>query len=157
MTNPALSIESLLEMTSASVQTRRKHIIQQESDPSGKDPSKTPGTKTDSGKIMMGLLEDFQLALTAVADVATYGATGKYTRGGWKKVGDAEHRYQDARIGHYLKSKYENQCPHTGLHHKAQAAWCALAELEAYIAANPELTAQYLERIATKKPQAEGV
>jgi len=151
------SVNSLMSMHASEVLKLRRELLQRESDPSSKDPRKQSGAKTDNGKIMLGLLEDFPLALTAVADVATYGATGKYKRGSWRDVVESEKRCQDARIGHFLKARVEPYCPHTGLLHLAQGCWNALVELEAAIAANPALTAQYLERVATRKiEQVEG-
>jgi len=147
------SVNELMRLNEAEVEELRRALLQGELDPHSKDPRHQSGAKTDHGKIMLGLLEDFPLALTAVADAATYGATGKYCRGSWRDITDAAARCQDARISHFLKARLELFCPHTKLLHLGQACWNALVELEATIAANPKLTARYLERIATTKPQ----
>ncbi len=103
---------------------------QQERDPQGLDPH-TPGAKLDAGKVMAGLMMvDFAHALTAIAEVTTYGAE-KYTPSGWKKVRDANNRYLDALQRHLLAYyKGENNDPVSGLDHLAHAAWNILAILE---------------------------
>jgi len=147
------SVNALMRYNEVEVEELRKSIISGETDPNSKDPRRQSGAKTDNGKIMLGLLEDFPLALAAVADAATYGATGKYCRGSWRDIPDAANRCRDARVGHYLKARVERFCPHTNLFHLGQACWNGLVELEATIAADPKLTAKFLERIATTKPQ----
>ncbi|WP_444897912.1 dATP/dGTP diphosphohydrolase domain-containing protein [Microbulbifer sp. SSSA005] len=99
-----------------------------ERDPNGKDQHE-PGAKCDEGKIMAGVLDDFSLALMAVAEVGTFGAN-KYTRGGWQQVPNGRQRYRDALWRHHLKERHETKDPETGLLHKAHKAWNALAELE---------------------------
>lgn len=99
-----------------------------ESDPTGRTASK-PGAKLDSGKIYAGILDDFSLALVAVAEVGTFGAK-KYTRGGWQSVPDGEVRYRDAMWRHLLKERHEEFDSDSGLRHMAHRAWNALAELE---------------------------
>ena len=89
----------------------------------------TPGAKLDEGKPMAGLIGDFGLALTAVAEVGTFGAK-KYTRGGWQYVEDGEVRYRDAMWRHLLKENQETVDPDSGCAHAAQVAWNALARLE---------------------------
>jgi len=99
-----------------------------ERDPTGKTPNE-PGAKLDAGKPMAGLLEDFSLALMAVAEVATFGAK-KYSRCGWRQVEDGIHRYRDAGWRHRLKGRYEELDSDSGLLHKSHEAWNTLAELE---------------------------
>lgn len=99
-----------------------------EADPTGRSPHE-PGAKLDAGKVMAGTLGDFALALTAVAEVATFGAK-KYTRGGWQTVPNAEQRYTDAMWRHLLKEGYEDLDPDSNLSHAAHLAWNALARLE---------------------------
>lgn len=99
-----------------------------ELDPNGIDPH-TPGAKCDAGKTLGGLLGDFSLALTAVAEVGTYGAN-KYTRGGWQQVPDGEQRYTDALWRHLLAEQQQPLDGESGLSHAAHMAWNALARLE---------------------------
>ena len=99
-----------------------------ELDPAGRDPHQ-PGAKLDAGKTMAGVLNDFALALMAVAEVGTFGAV-KYTRGGWQVVPNAITRYNDAGWRHRLKARHEAVDPDSKLLHKAHEAWNILAELE---------------------------
>lgn len=99
-----------------------------ESDPLGIKPSE-PGCKLDKGKILAGVLENFSLALMAVAEVGSFGA-GKYTRGGWQEVPDGETRYKDAGWRHLLRRSTESHDPDSGLLHDAHLAWNILAQLE---------------------------
>jgi hypothetical protein len=104
--------------------------INNECDPFGV-PSDEPGAKLDQGKPMAGrLLGAFSNALTAVAEVGTFGAN-KYTEGGWQFVQDGVKRYEDAGMRHWLKrhsgEEYDND---SGLLHVAHETWNALAKLE---------------------------
>lgn len=99
-----------------------------EHDPHGVD-RRAPGAKLDSGKVCGGLLDDFALALLAVAEVGTFGAN-KYSRGGWQAVPNGEQRYRDAMWRHLLKERHEERDTDSGLRHAAHRAWNALAELE---------------------------
>lgn len=102
-------------------------------DPNGLDPHQ-PGAKLDAGKPMTGLvLRDFSRALTAVAEVGTYGAT-KYSPSGWLEVPDAERRYLDALFRHLLATDTRDE---SGLLHEAHVAWNALAVLELKLRALP--------------------
>lgn len=105
-----------------------------ESDPTGRT-AKDPGAKLDNGKIMGGLLADFSLALTAVAEVGTYGAN-KYTRCGWESVPNGIQRYGDAKWRHLLKGATQPIDQESGLMHKAHEAWNVLAELELMLREN---------------------
>ena len=99
-----------------------------EVDPLGKG-AHEPGAKVDAGKVMGGLLDDFPLALMAVAEVGTFGAN-KYSRGGWQSVPEGRQRYRDAMWRHLLKEGREECDGESGLKHIAHRAWNALAELE---------------------------
>lgn len=104
-----------------------KRVI--EHDPSGL-PLSAPGAKADAGKVLGGLLLDFAHALEIVAEVGTHGA-GKYSRGGWLKVQDAQQRYLDAAMRHLLKlGKGEQNDKDSGLPHLGHAAWNLLAIIE---------------------------
>ena len=105
-----------------------------ERDPNGLDPH-AMGAKLDAGKVQADLLEDFGLALLAVAEVATYGAT-KYSRGGWQHVEHGVVRYSAAKWRHALKGRYETHDRDTGLLHAAHEAWNALAKLELMLRGN---------------------
>ena len=89
------------------------------------------GRKDDSGKILAGILyEDFPHALTAVAEVASFGAK-KYARGNWKNVLAGRERYNDAMHRHLLAHCCgEKVDTESELLHLAHAAWNALAVLE---------------------------
>lgn len=101
-----------------------------EHDPTGRAPS-DPGAKLDGGKNRIGLMvAGFADALTAVAQVTTFGAT-KYTPGGWRTVPDGIDRYTDALYRHLLAhGRGEQLDPDSGLPHLAQAAWNCLAVLQ---------------------------
>lgn len=107
-----------------------KCVIGQESDPNGLDPH-APGAKLDAGKNRLGLvLGGFARALEEVGKVGTYGAE-KYTPNGWKEVPDGVARYEDAMMRHWIEVKKGNEVDSTtGLSHRAQVAWNALAALE---------------------------
>jgi len=104
-----------------------------ESDPSGKGQHES-GAKLDAGKNRLGLvLLSFSRALNEVGVVGTYGAD-KYTDNGWLAVDNAEERYTDAMFRHLLASKIEGEVDaDSGLLHKAQMAWNALAVLELFL------------------------
>jgi hypothetical protein len=91
------------------------------------------GLKYDSGKPIAAVLyQDFPQALSAVVDVATFGAK-KYARSSWRTVPDAAQRYADAMHRHMLAhARGERLDPDSGLPHCAHIAWnaLALAELE---------------------------
>ena len=99
-----------------------------EADPFG-IPVHDPGAKLDEGKLLAGILQQFALALTAVAEVATFGSR-KYSRGGWQHVDNGIERYSDAMIRHWLKETREPADIDSGLYHEAHLAWNALARLE---------------------------
>ncbi len=88
-----------------------------------------PGSKLDAGKTNANLLKDFSLALTAIAEVATFGAN-KYSKGGWQFVEDGISRYADAGVRHWLKENSEEFDQDSKLRHIAHRAWNVLAELE---------------------------
>lgn len=90
-----------------------------------------PGIKTDAGKPRTGLMmQDFAAALTAVAEVTTFGAE-KYTASGWLAVPDGQARYTDAMFRHLLAEQAGvTHDAESGLLHAAHAAWGALARLE---------------------------
>ncbi len=87
------------------------------------------GLKYDDGKIMAGVLTDFSRALTAVAEVGTFGAN-KYARSSWQHVDNRLERYTDAMWRHLLKEPVEPVDDESGLLHAAHMAWGALARLE---------------------------
>jgi hypothetical protein len=94
-----------------------------------KSKTASEGTKHDAGKPMAATIGDFGLALTAVAEVGTFGAA-KYGRKNWLSVENANERYSDALWRHLLKISTEGLDPESQLKHKAHAAWNALADLE---------------------------
>jgi hypothetical protein len=115
-----------------SMATEDEHLVTTfhplEADPNGTDPH-APGAKLDAGKAMAGILADFARALTAIAEVGTFGAK-KYSRGGWQAVPNGAERYTDAMWRHLLKEAYEPVDNDSGLAHDAHMAWNALARLE---------------------------
>ena len=94
-----------------------------------RDAPHSPGHKADANKVRPRLvMEGFPLALTAVAEVATFGAN-KYCEGGWAHVPNGIHRYSDALYRHLLKAATgELRDPESGLLHHAHAAWNALVK-----------------------------
>lgn len=100
-----------------------------ERDPSGKA-AHEPGAKLDADKTLAGVLLDFAHALSAVADVGTFGAK-RYSRGGWQSVENGQQRYLDACMRHLLAhGKGEAMDAQSGLSHLSHAAWNLLAILE---------------------------
>jgi len=99
-----------------------------ETDPIGID-QHSPGAKLDNGKLLAGILQQWPRALTALLEVATFGAK-KYTRGGWQYVENGEERYTDAMFRHLIAEPLESVDPDSGLAHDAHAAWNALSRLE---------------------------
>lgn len=99
-----------------------------EHDPTGRKPGDA-GAKLDAGKVQAGLLSDFSLALSAVAEVSTFGAN-KYSRGGWQSVPNGVERYYDAMWRHLLKERHQETDNDSSLKHAAHMAWNALARLE---------------------------
>lgn len=113
-----------------------------EVDPHGRSPHE-PGSKLDAGKTRAGLvINGFARALTAVAEIGTYGAN-KYTDNGWMEVPSGVSRYTDAMHRHFLREAAGEQCdPDTNLLHAAHAAWNALARLELMLRALEETKEQ---------------
>lgn len=105
-----------------------------ERDPNGVEPH-APGAKLDDGKPEADLLQDFGLALMAVAEVSTYGKR-KYSRGGWLHVADGFNRYSAAMMRHWFKESVEEYDADSDLLHAAQVAWNALARLELMLREN---------------------
>lgn len=96
--------------------------------------------KYDSGKapVMRGCFRYFHRALEAVANVSAYGFSKYKGWGGWRKVDNAEERYQDALVRHMLSvaGGLRSTDPETNLYHLAHVAWNALALLDMVIAAD---------------------
>jgi hypothetical protein len=92
----------------------------------------TGAIKYDGGKpcSFRGAIEYFPRAITAVAEISTFGAQ-KYAWKGWEGVDDGINRYSDAMVRHMLKEAMgEEVDPDSGLLHAAHLAWGALARLE---------------------------
>lgn len=88
--------------------------------------------KYDGGKpaLYRGLVDYFPRAITAVAEISTFGAS-KYAWKGWEGVEDGVARYSDAMVRHLTKeAQGEVLDSDSGLRHAAHAAWGALARLE---------------------------
>jgi len=96
-----------------------------EHDPTGRS-AHEPGAKLDAGKPRPALvLGGFARALSAVADVGTYGAR-KYTDNGWRTVPGGIERYSEAMLRHWLSEvKGEQYDLDTKLLHAAHLAWNA--------------------------------
>ena len=89
------------------------------------------GEKHDQGKPKTGLMmRDFAQALTAVAEVATFGAEKYGSPSGWQNVEDAQNRYEDALCRHLLGKNINEIDDESGLLHLAHCVWNALAILE---------------------------
>ena len=112
-----------------------------ESDPTGRAANE-PGAKLDEGKLLAGVLSDFSLALTAVAEIGTFGAK-KYSRGGWQEVPDGILRYYDAEWRHLLAERHEPIDKDSGLLHAAHKAWNSLARLELILRKEKERSDQH--------------
>lgn len=98
------------------------------------DKSKEPAFKDmkfDNDKQLAGVLfEDFPNALSAVIEIATFGAN-KYKRNSWRTVSNGMQRYTDAMVRHQLAiGRGEVYDPESNLLHHAHFAWNALATLE---------------------------
>lgn len=89
--------------------------------------------KLDQGKLMGGVLQDFLPALKKVAELGSMNNKpfGKYDRGSWLLVENAEERYLDAFWRHQLDGMY-NVDPTTGHIHLVAMAWNLLALLVFY-------------------------
>ena len=88
-----------------------------------------------------GLIDYFPRACGAVAQVSAKGAE-KYTWKGWESVPDGMGRYQDALGRHWIaQGRGEEIDYETGLLHKAQVAWNALAVLELHLRKQDEYSA----------------
>lgn len=85
--------------------------------------------KHDNGKVKAAVLAEFSDALTAVAEVGTFGVS-KYSRGAWLGVPNAKERYTDAMWRHLLAEASEASDSESGLLHAAHMAWNALARLQ---------------------------
>lgn len=109
------------------------HTMSPAADPKLIDPH-APGAKLDTGKVRPSLiLNGMARALTAVAEVGTFGAN-KYTDGGWVSVPNGFARYEDAQQRHALaRAKGETHDPESKLPHLAHEAWNALAKLDLYL------------------------
>lgn len=104
-----------------------------ERDPSGAD-LHSGGVKADDGKNRCGMvLGGFARALWEVSLIGTAGAA-KYSDGGWKTVPDAEGRYDDAQLRHWLKKHMGQTLDEDSEQlHLAHEAWNALAKLDIYL------------------------
>jgi hypothetical protein len=116
-----------------------------------------PGTKLDKQKPRMGLMFcDFAKALTAVAEVTTFGAE-KYTAHGWLTVPNGQERYKSALLRHLVQeASGELRDSESQLLHAAHAAWNALACLELLITAQarePSLPTLAKDTIGGPQPE----
>jgi hypothetical protein len=87
--------------------------------------------KADKGKVRAALiLQDFPLALNAIAEVSDFGAK-KYEPHSWRKVEKCFDRYTDAMVRHQLQHfGGEMTDEESGLAHYAHFAWGVLATLQ---------------------------
>ena len=96
------------------------------------DGDETPETnfeiKHDDGKSIAGCLEEFSLALEAIAKVFDAGKKEGYERGSWVDVESV--RYKDAEWRHRLASHREYRDKKSNLPHKYHEIWNMLAQLE---------------------------
>lgn len=117
------------------------------------------GRKDDSGKTLFvkAVLASFPKALEAVAEVSQYGAN-KYSWFNWKKVENAEDRYSEAMVRHFMHElggkKIDEE---SGFNHAIHVAWNALARLELILDGRTEQTNREREtEDATPEPSCEG-
>lgn len=115
-----------------------------------------PGAKLDQGKQRPALIyEGFCRALSAVADIGTFGAK-KYTDNGWVSVENGHDRYTNAMHRHLLaEARGEKVDSDSGLLHSAHAAWNALARLELELRANEALALEQ-RQIGGDSPKGDG-
>lgn len=101
-----------------------------EATPDGKQQHEA-GAKLDAGKLRAQLvLGDFATVLKQVCEVGTFGAN-KYSAHGWLSVTNAQERYADAMVRHWLAhSSGEIVDADSGLPHLAHMAWNVLALIE---------------------------
>jgi Domain of unknown function (DUF5664) len=99
-----------------------------ESDPTGKSQHE-PGAKLDDGKPPIARIKKFYLALCEIAKLDAYGAI-EYSDVGWKKVPDAENRYDNAEGRHWFKEALEEKDPKSGFPHDVCTAWNAIVRLQ---------------------------
>jgi len=80
--------------------------------------------KLDQGKYMAGVLEDFLPALKEIAKLGSMNNKpfGKYERGSWMEVEDAERRYLDGWWRHVNEGRH-NIDPESGMPHDVAIAW----------------------------------
>lgn len=112
----------------------------EEVDPNGLT-ANSPGAKLDAGKPDLSLLLMFGRALSAIAEVGTFGAN-KYTRGGWVTVPDGVNRYTAAMLRHVFKEDRELLDSDSNLMHAKHAAWNAVARLELMLKERENATQQ---------------
>ena len=90
--------------------------------------------KYDTGKspLSVGCIRRFPLALQQIALVSEYGMRKYGTYDGWETLPNALERYTDAGARHdsLVASEGEYDINDSGLPHRSQKAWNALAELE---------------------------
>lgn len=86
--------------------------------------------KEHEGKTMAGVLQDFLPALKEVAELGSMNnkPNGKYERGSWLEVENANTLYLDAFWRHQLEGMYEVD-PETGKIHLVAMVWNLLALL----------------------------
>lgn len=102
-----------------------------ETDPHGRDPHEL-GAKLDADKVPLrkGCLDQFPMALEAIALVSAFGAE-KYTWGGWLTVSNGIERYLDAAARHaQVRALGHTYDEFSRLRHLAHEAWNILAALE---------------------------
>lgn len=110
------------------------------------------GVKYDKGKPLAGVLEDFSLALLAVAEVGTFGAE-KYSRGNWQRLENGVERYTDAMWRHLLAMRHEIVDEETGFLHDQQMVWNALARLELRLRQEREASRESADGVLNAKPR----
>lgn len=117
---------------------KKAPVLAVQTDPNGID-QHAPGAKLDAGKAEYDMVMfSFPAALAAVDAVGKFGAQ-KYSKGGFRHVPDAVRRYGNAAQRHWLKHLGgEYRDAESGKLHLAHKAWCALAELELFMEANPD-------------------
>jgi hypothetical protein len=114
------------------------------------------GVKDDSDKPRLDLvLGDFANALWAVGLVGTYGAK-KYTDKGWHEVPNAQERYANALLRHYLRYKTGEYIDlESGLGHLAHMAWNALAILQ--LECEKSFTVGTIEEVQSTHPDFKSI
>lgn len=103
--------------------------------------SKATKEKYNKPQVFLGVVGRFPRAMLSIARVSEYGAVKhKVPMGdmGYVSIPGANTLFKEAMMRHAIKEGIEGPINEEdgNLLHKAQTAWCALADLEVYLSQN---------------------